>query len=543
MSPSRRDFLRYTGAAGLVIASSDLVGELIAQSPKGNPLTSSFKGLADLVLGEAKRVGCSYADVRFTRSVNTGVNATGGTDRSDAGGFGGGGRGGAGRGGGARAGGRPGAAGFGVRVIHSGVWGFASSPIVTEDEIRRITRIAAEVAKASAVAKKTDVKLAPVPAYSEYWSSPVKKDPAAISTEEKQAYVQKVVDAVVKNTGVSNVTAAVGVTNEWRYFASSEGSYIEQETFEIIPTFNVSAKIGDVTKTRAFVGVPKTGGWEVAEESGMLESAERIAAEAVEMTTARPVGLGLKDLVLMPAHAMLTIHEIVAHATELDRVLGYEANYAGTSFVKLTDVGTLKYGSKLMNVTADRTIPGGMATIGYDDDGVKTLQFPIIRDGILVGLQTNRETAPLIGDKASKGCTSASSWRDYPFLRMPNVHLEPGGKGSPTPEQLVADTKDGVLIDGRGSYSIDQQRYNGQFGGNCFWEIKNGKKTRMVSDVTYNAITTDFWANLDATTGQESWRMFGTGGDAKGQPTQTNSISHGSPWVRIKKIMVGAAYA
>jgi TldD protein len=485
--------------------------------------------------------------VRFTRSVSTGVNATGSHDRGgdDAGGSGGGrgGRGGAGRGGGARAGGRPGAAGFGVRVIHSGVWGFASSPIVTEDEIRRITRIAAEVAKASAVAKKTDVKLAPVPAYSEYWASPLKQDPATVSTEEKQAYVQKVVDAALKNKDVSNVTAAVGVTSEWRYFASSEGSYIEQDTFEITPTFSVSAKIGDVTKTRNFVGVPKTGGWEVAEDSDMLESAERIAAEAVEMTTAKPIGMGLKDLVLMPAHAMLTIHEIVAHATELDRILGYEANYAGTSFVKLTDVGKLKYGSPLMNVTADRTIPGGMATIGYDDDGVKTMEFPIVRDGILVGLQTNRETAPLIGDKASKGCTSASSWRDYPFLRMPNVHVEPGGKGAPTPDQLVADTKDGVLIDGRGSYSIDQQRYNGQFGGNCFWEIRNGKKTRMVSDVTYNAITTDFWANLDAITGQESWRMFGTGGDAKGQPTQTNSISHGSPWLRIKKIMVGAAYA
>jgi TldD protein len=544
MSPTRRDFLKYTGAAGLVVASSDLVGGLIAQSPKGNPLTSTFKGLADIVLGEAKRVGCSYADVRFTRSVNSGVNASGGS-AAEAGGAGGGrgGRGGAGRGGGARAGGRPGAAGFGVRVIHSGVWGFASSPIVTEDEIRRITRIAAEVAKASAVAKKVDVKLAPVPAYTEYWSSPMKKDPASVPTEEKQAFVQKVVDTVMKTRDVSTVTASVGISNEWRYFASSEGSYIEQETFEITPTFNVSAKIGDVTKTRAFVGVPKTGGWEVAEESEMLESAERIAAEAVEMTTAKPIGMGLKDLVLMPAHAMLTIHEIVAHATELDRILGYEANYAGTSFVKLTDVGKLKYGSKLFNVTADRTMPGGMATIGFDDDGVKTMQFPIVRDGILVGLQTNRETAPLIGDKASKGCTSASSWRDYPFLRMPNVHLEPGGKGSPTPEQMIADTKDGVLIDGRGSYSIDQQRYNGQFGGNCFWEIKNGKKTRMVSDVTYNAITTDFWANLDAITGQESWRMFGTGGDAKGQPTQTNSISHGSPWIRIKKIMVGAAYA
>src|SRR5262245_4869554 len=389
MSPTRRDFLKYTGAAGLVIASSDLVGGLIAQSPKGNPMTSSFKGLADIALGEAKRVGCAYADVRFTRSVSSGVNASGGSDRNaDGGGFGGGRGGRGGRGGGARAGGRPGAAGFGVRVIHSGVWGFASSPIVSEDEIKRITKIAADVARASAVAKKVDVKLAPVPAYTEYWSSTLKKEPGSVSQEDKQAFVQKVVDTALKVQGVTSVNASVGITNEWKYFASSEGSYIEQETFEITPTFNVSAKVGDVVKTRNFVGVPRTGGWEVAEESEMLESAERIASEAVEMTTAKPVGMGLKDLVLMPAHAMLTIHEIVAHATELDRILGYEANYAGTSFVKLADVGKLKYGSKLFNVTADRTMPGGMATIGYDDDGVKTTQFPIVRDGILVGLQT-----------------------------------------------------------------------------------------------------------------------------------------------------------
>jgi len=550
MRATRRDFLKYTGAAGLAIASSDLVAELIAQAPKSNPQTSMFKGLSDVALGEAKKAGCTYADIRFTRSVSSGVNASGGSDRNaDGGGFGGGfgggrgGRGGAGRGGGARAGGRPGAAGFGVRVVHSGVWGFASSPIVTEDEIRRIARVAADIAKASAIAKKTDVQLAPVAAYVEYWSSPMRKDPTTVSQDEKQAFVQKVVDAAVKNTDVSNVTASVGVTNEWKYFASTDGSYIEQETFEITPQFNVSAKVGDVTKTRSFIGVPRTGGWEVAEEAEMLENAERIAAEAVEMTKAKPLGMGLKDLVLTPSHAMLTIHEIVAHATELDRVLGYEANYAGTSFVKLTDVGKLKYGSKLMNITADRTMPGGMATIGYDDDGVKTMEFPIVRDGILVGLQTNRETAPLIGDHASKGCTSASSWRDYPFLRMPNVRLEAGPKGSPSVEQIIKDTKDGVLIDGRGSYSIDQQRYNGQFGGNCFWEIKNGTITRMVTDVTYNAITTDFWANLDLIGSQETWKMFGTGGDAKGQPTQTNSISHGSPYIRIKKILVGAAYA
>src|SRR5262245_2851745 len=317
MTHSRRDFLKYTSASALVIASSDLVAELIAQSPKGNPLTSAFKGLADVALAEAKRVGCTYADIRFTRSVSTPVNANGSNDRSgaDAGGFGGFGGGRGGRGGGAgraRAGGRPGAAGFGVRVIHSGVWGFASSPIVTEDEIRRIAGVAAEIARASAVAKKVDVKLAPVPAYTEYWSSPLKKEPGSIPQDDKQALVQKVVDTALKVKGVTSVNASVGINNEWKYFASTEGSYIEQETFEITPTFNVSAKVGDVVKTRNFVGVPRTGGWEVAEESEMLESAERIASEAVEMTTAKPVGMGLKDLVLMPAHAMLTIHEIVA---------------------------------------------------------------------------------------------------------------------------------------------------------------------------------------------------------------------------------------
>src|SRR5215470_1356881 len=195
MNRTRRDFLKYTGATGLVFASSDLIADLIAQSPKGNPQTSMFKGLSDIALGEAKKAGCTYADVRFTRSVSSGVNASGGSDRDADGGFGGGrGRGGAGRGGGARAGGRPGAAGFGVRVIHSGVWGFASSPIVTEDEIRRIARLAADIARASAIAKKVDVKLAPVPGYTEYWSTAVVKDPSSVPQDQKQAFVQKIVD-------------------------------------------------------------------------------------------------------------------------------------------------------------------------------------------------------------------------------------------------------------------------------------------------------------------------------------------------------------
>jgi TldD protein len=368
----------------------------------------------------------------------------------------------------------------------------------------------------------------------------MKKHPTSVSQTDKQNWAQAIVDKAKGVQGVIGVNVSANHSYEWRYFASSEGSYIEQEIFTTSPSMSVTAKVGDVTRTRNYPGVAGTGGWEIAEESDFLLNAEKIATDAVELCTAKPLGAaGLRDLVLSPSHAMLTIHEIVAHATELDRVVGYEANYAGTSFVKLSDIGKLKYGSKLFNVTATRE-DRGLGSFGYDDDGVKSQTWPIVRDGILVGLQTNRETAHYVGENFSRGCTYGSSWRDYPFLRMPNVHVDPAPAGAPSKEELIADVKNGVLIDGRGSYSIDQQRYNGQFGGHVFWEIKNGKITRPVTDVTYNAITTDFWANLDGLS--REYEMHGTGGDAKGQPTQTNSISHGSPWLLIRNIMVGAAF-
>jgi len=556
MPSNRRDFLKGAGAsAALIFTSRDLISDILATSPKGRVLETRFKGMADIVLMEAKRAGATYADVRFTLTSNLG----GASANFNAGGTGGGGRGGRGGGGGGfggfgrggRGGGgttgipvdadrRPG--GFGVRVIHSGVWGFASSPIVTEDEIRRITLVAVEVARASAIAKRQDIRLAPVPAYVENFITPMAKNPANVSEADKQAWAQAIVDKASTVQGVTAVNVSCQCSYEWRYFASSEGSYIEQELFETSPNMSVTARVGDVTKTRSYPGVSGMAGWEIAEECDFLEAAERVASEAVENCTAKPMGSsGLRDLILSPSHAALTIHEIIAHATELDRVVGYEANYAGTSFVKLSDVGKLKYGSRHLNITADKTTRG-LGSAGFDDDGVKTMKWPIIREGILVGLQTNRETAHYMNEDFSRGCTYGNSWRDYPFLRMPNIQLEPGPDNSPTREEMIADVKNGIMIDGRGSYSIDQQRYNGQFGGHVFWEIKNGKITRMCTDVTYNAITTDFWANLDAVTGPKEWQMFGTGGDAKGQPTQTNSISHGSPWLLIRNIMTGAAF-
>ncbi len=557
MAPSRRDFIKAAAASGLVVASSDLIAELLAQSP-GRALQSRFKGLADIALDECRRAGCSYYDIRFTRTLALpGVSASAGSAPAR-GGFGGrgGGRGGAGGRGGGGFGGRgggqagppndpdgtPRAAGFGVRVIHGGVWGFASSPIVTEDEIRRIARLAIEVARASAIAKKFDVRLAPVQAYQTYWRTEMAMDPTTMSETDKQSALQSVVDLAVKQTDVVAANASASFNTEWKYFASSEGSYIEQDLLSTSANFTVTSRRGERTATRS-LGIPGgMGGWELVEADRMRSNVDRLVEEAHELAAATPITPGIKDLILAPSHMALTIHEIIAHATELDRIVGYEANYAGTSFVKVGDIGSLKYGSPLLNVTGDKVKPGGRATVGYDDDGVKTTVFPMIREGILVGVSSNRETAHYINDKESRGCTQASSWRDYPFLRMPNVHIDPGPAGSPTPEDMIADTKDGVLIEGSGSFSIDQQRYNGQFGGQAFWEIKNGKKVRAVTNVTYNAITTDFFASLDAVSGPESWQQFGVGGDAKGQPTQGQAVSHGSPWLRVRRIMVGAAF-
>ena len=429
MGASRRDFLKGLGASAVVLASSDVIADLIAQSAKGQPLQSKFKGLADIALAEAKRGGCSYGDIRFTRTMTLpSVAVTGGASEAGGGGRGGGrgGRGGGGGGGGfgGRGGaigppnepdGTPRAAGFGVRVIHGGVWGFASSPIVSEDEIRRIARLAIDVAKASAIAKKVDVQLAPVPPYQLYWSTALVKDPTTMSEADKQRALHTAVDAALKHTDVVSASATVTFGSEWKYFASTEGSYIEQDTFTTMPSFSVTAKRGDATLTRALQIPGGTGGWELVEEARMISSVDQVVDEAFELAAATPMAAGVRDLVLSPSHLALTIHEIVAHATELDRVMGYEANYAGTSFVKVTDLGKLKYGSKLFNITGDKVRPGGRATVGYDDDGVKTTQFPIVRDGILVGLSTNREMAHYIGEKESRGCCYADSWASVPF--------------------------------------------------------------------------------------------------------------------------------
>jgi TldD protein len=527
---TRRAFTKAVGlgALGLGLAPGFSYARQAAE-PAPAIKDPKYRNWSEDALREAKRLGCTYADIRFTRNRSNGVAVRNGRITSSGNiGFG--------------QFGDEETYGFGVRVIHGGVWGFASSPLVTPEEIRRIVVVATDVAKASALAKRFDVKLAPVKTYDTFWQTPIKVDPWSIPLEDKVAALVEVTTIMQKNPDVPFATAAVNFNYEWKFLATSEGSFIEQVCYYTAASATATARKNGVVKTRTYNPGTETRGWEFFTEKDLIGNAERTAAEAVEHAMAKPVGSGLKDLILMPSHSALTIHEIIAHPTELDRIVGYEANYAGTSFITLKDLGKLKYGSKLMNIYADRTHPGAASTVGYDDDGVEAQKWDLVKDGMLVGLQTNRETAHYIGENFSRGCTFANHWRNYPFLRMPNVQMAPGPPGSPTVDQMIADVKDGVLVDGQGSFSIDQQRYNGQFGGDAFWEIKDGKKTRMVTDFTYNAITTDFWANLDAVGPPEAWEHHGMGGDAKGQPVQSNRPSHGSSPILIRRVMVGAAF-
>jgi TldD protein len=528
---SRRAFAKSVGLGAMALGLSPaLVFARQSSGPVPHVKNPKYRNWSADALKEARRLGCTYADIRFTFNRSNGVAVRNGQIASAGNiGFG--------------QFGDEETFGFGVRVIHSGVWGFASSPVVDPAEIKRVVAQAAEVAKASAVAKRFDVRLAPVKTYDTFWQTPIKVDPWTIPLEDKVKELVAVTEIMQKTDGVFMATAAVNFNYEWKFLATTEGSFIEQVFYYTAASMTATATRNGQTKSRTYNPGTETRGWEFVTEKNMRANAERVAAEAVEHAMSRPVGTGLKDLVLLPSHSALTIHEIVAHPTELDRIVGYEANYAGTSFIRLQDLGKLRYGSKLMNIYADRTHPGGASTVGYDDDGVEAQRWPLVREGVLVGLQTNRETAHYMGESASRGCTFANHWRNYPFLRMPNVQMEAGPAGSPGVAQMIADVKDGVLVDGQGSFSIDQQRYNGQFGGDAFWEIRNGKKTRMVSDFTYNAITTEFFANLDAVGPPETWEHHGMGGDAKGQPVQSNRPSHGSSPMLLRKIMVGTAYS
>jgi TldD protein len=482
-----------------------------------------MKDMADVALNVAKQRGASYADIRISRTMNQFVNTREKIVQNVT---------------------NTETYGFGVRVLVDGAWGFSASSRMEKAEIEKVTERAVSIAKANKVISRNRVELVPVEKYPDAkYSTPVKQDPFTVSLSEKADYLLKVnAEAMkVKGPGPMFVNSGMFFTKEEKYFASTEGSYITQTLIRSWPNFNITS-VNPLTGTfeqRSNLGSPVGKGYEVVAEYDLINEAPRAAEEAIKKHTAKSVEPGRKDLVLHPTHLWLTIHESVGHPTELDRVLGYEANFAGTSFATRDKLGKFQYGSKFVNIKGDKIQQNGLATCGWDDDGVKTTEWDIIKDGVLVSYQTVRDNAAVIGLKRSQGAAYADSWGSVAFQRMPNVSLQPAkGTQNISADDLIADVKDGIYIEGDGSFSIDQQRYNFQFGGQVFWEIKNGKKVGLLRDVAYQSRTPDFWNACDGVGSKEHYGLGGSYFDGKGEPGQINAVSHGCPPARFRQINV-----
>ncbi|MGH9798438.1 MAG: TldD/PmbA family protein, partial [Candidatus Polarisedimenticolia bacterium] len=398
---------------------------------------------------------------------------------------------------------------------------------------------AVATARANARLRREPVRLAKTKPARDAYDTPVEKDPFAVGVDEKIALLRQVSEEVRKVPGIFSVTGFIEQRREDRFFASTEGSLLRQRIVQVAPEYTATARDLHTrkAKTRTFRPNAVCGGWEFVAGAGLLANARRVGEEVVGHLKAPPVTPGRKDLVLMPTHLALTIHESIGHSTELDRALGYEANFAGTSFLTTDKLGTFRVGSEIVNVWGDRTLPQALSTCGWDDDGVRTRRFPILEKGIFVGYQTTREQAHWIGQEESMGCCHADSYASVPFQRMPNVWLQAGEKPASVAD-LVAGVEDGVLIDGRGSYSIDHQRYNFQFGGDAFWEIRHGKVGAMIADVAYQSRTPDFWQACDGIGDASTWSNVGLNRDGKGEPVQINAMSHGCSPARFRGITV-----
>jgi TldD protein len=412
--------------------------------------------------------------------------------------------------------------------------------MITEDEIRRAVALAVDNAKAARLIQTSPIVLEEVPAYQEDWVMPMGRDPFAVSAADKAAKLIAINDAALK-AGAGHCEAVFRFAHEETLFASSRGSRIAQTCVRSYPRFEVTAvdKQSGRFATRASLVAPRGAGWEYVEAQDLVGEATLAAQQAREKLSATPVTPGKYDLVVDPTNLWLTIHESVGHSTELDRALGWEANFAGTSFVTPDKLGKLHYGSPLMNVTADRTQPGGLATTAFDHDGVRCAgaEFRIVADGIFQNYQMAIGQAALIGRERSNGCAYADNPISFPLQRMPNISLEPNPQPSSL-EDLFAGVEDGIYVVGEGSWSIDQQRYNFQFGGQLFYEIKNGKRGAMLRDVAYQGHTPDFWNAMDGLGDKSTRFLGGSFVCGKGQPAQLAPVSHGAVPARFRQINV-----
>jgi TldD protein len=487
-----------------------------------------LKDLTDRALNLAKVRGASYSDMRVVQRRTQDINVKNGvveglSDNESQ--------------------------GFGVRVVVDGAWGFASSARLTPAEVDRVTALALQIARASALFKTHNVQLGPPVSHTGAYRTPVAADPWDVSLEEKIDLLLEA-DAGLRGTrGVVVGNASLAFWREEKVFANSEGAYLEQAIVESgggIEAIAVDPETGEVQKRsypNSFARDQRQEGWEAILAMDLAGNARRVGEEAVALLSADPCPSGLMTLILGGTQLALQVHESCGHPIELDRVFGTEASYAGTSFLTPDKYGSFRYGSDTVNLTADATIPGGLGTFGWDDEGVPAQKVPIVRQGIFTGYLTSRETAQqlreILGDEAprsSGGAMRADGWNRIPLVRMTNVNLEPGEWEF---EDLIADTDEGIYMELNKSWSIDDKRLNFQFGTEIAYEIKGGKMGRMLKNATYTGITPQFWQSCDAICNDNHWRVWGTPNCGKGQPGQVAHTGHGTAPARFRNVQVG----
>lgn len=444
--------------------------------------------------------------------------------------------------------------GFGVRVIVDGYWGFAASNDLTTAEADRVAAEAVKIAKASSIAGGPRADIGAQVRHVARYVTPGRKDPFAVSLEEKIALLLRCNETMLSVPKIVSAESNVYNQRELKTFASSEGAFIEQELVETGCGIEATATAEDEVQNRSYpnsVGRHQaTEGWEFVERWDLPANAGRVAEEAAALLTAKPCPPGVTTVILDGSQVALQIHESCGHAIELDRVLGTEAAFAGTSFLTTDKLGSFRYGSDIVNLTADATIPGGLGTFGFDDEGVPAQHVPVVRKGIFLGYLTSRETAQQLrairpdladGGEAlvsgrSGGAMRADSWRHLPLIRMTNVSLEPGDW---TLDDLIADTDEGIYMETNRSWSIDDKRLNFQFGTELAREIKNGKLGDLIKNATYTGMTPQFWGSCDAVVNRDGWVVWGTPNCGKGQPEQVAHTGHGASAARFRNIRVG----
>jgi TldD protein len=532
---SRREFLASTGLAAGALA---LASRRLEAAESGSPILTAttepdpqVRVLLMEALNAAKLAGASWADVRVQRQrrQNLGTREQQVTNVLDTD-----------------------TIGCGVRVLVDGTWGFAATRALTTEGVARAARQAVALARANRVARDREVKLAATPAHpNATWKSTYTIDPWSIPVEEKVQLLLQANAAAQRVPNVRFVNSALQFVKEERSYANTEGSVISQDVVRSWVTMSITAISDDrrqVATRGPEVVQPAGRGWEYVLEADIVTNARVWAEQAREKLTAKSVDVGRWDLILHPSQLFLTIHESIGHPTELDRAMGYEANYAGTSFIAPPNdvLGKLKLGPEHLTIRGDRSQPGALATIGYDDDGVQPDEFDIIKNGIFWDYQTTREQAEWLRPWYEKngmpvrshGCSYAQSWSDVAFQRMPNVSIVPDQQVDRSWNDLIAATDRGIAMIGRASYSIDQQRYNAQFGAQICYEVRGGKIVGQLKDVAYVMRTSEFWNSIDLIGGKSSYELGGTFNDGKGQPGQANAVSHGCPPCRFRNVNV-----